>query len=75
MNNRIYPNGVFDEEIKKFQEDIRNGIFIKQRDENINAIIEDREPKEIIYGISKRQIMHPDGHLEVLGYDIIEPEK
>lgn len=66
----LYPTTMRD-----FSGRFQQEIIRLQRDENIDSILEGREPKEITYNISSRCSVNDDGYVELLGFDIIRPNE
>jgi hypothetical protein len=47
-------------------------IHVKQRDENINAILEDREPKNIPISASSRGYLNDDNEYQIKSFNIVD---
>lgn len=70
LNNgrRIYPEEVFIKDIQEYEDRIKS----QQRDENIDAVLEDREPKKILIGLSSRGYLDGYDQYHVKGFDIVD---
>lgn len=67
INGRIYSEEVFSKAIEEYKEK----ILIEQRDENIDAILEDRKPNLISCPISVRRYLGDDDQYQITNYDIV----